>query len=838
MRDVPHPAQLSRSRWAFGLELPWLPDVLAVSQQGTVTGQPFTESYGRQIAFLRSIAAAAPFETALQTRYINTADSDGTLRCLILGAAPDAERARELAQLVATTLPFEFASESIDPHHLPSIIRMLDTDRLQPGMFGEVRRSIEPLDPAAASLNVTIDPVVVPWEWSPQALLGALRVLRAQRSLAMLTVHIERRLPSTDMIDFLRTEVAKFDEYRRTAEENPLVVSAVAAYRAWLRELPKACLHLRAVMASEAQLLPGTVDLLGADLSRSWERRGPDSFSGSYAAVMASVPRDIDEGARLIEDLISAPLVDTDLDPCLMELLFSFDPNEASAAFRLPIAPRGGLPGVMTGRGGILGEGRTQRDRRVGGAEISLGASHLGGDFTLTLDDINQHVLVAGLPGFGKTTTVQSMLKSLISHGVPFLVIDPAKGDYDRLRGSLGPRGTDVRIVELHGDDICCNPLVPPVGCSPSEYAGRLLAAFDVAFQLSVTYPAAHLTLGRALYGLYEHMTDTGVAPTLNDLYRAVRLLIARSDYSPITKGELTGALSGRIEFLVAGTLGLALTGDPDSGIDWQRIMTEPTVIQLRRLGGPLERGLMFAVLMAGLVTYRERNPAGPGLGHVTVLEEAHRVLSRDGGEGVRTFTEALAEMRGAGEGFVIVDQAPSLLHPGAMRYTGTKIAHRLVDVDERTQMGGAMTLDQYQVTELARLGRGRAIVYASTSTTPELVEVSVPGEDSAEDSADVDRSLTSRPRSESLWCVDCPCTCLGRHGLAALGVLDEAATADLISARPGFNAVGDRPGAYCLTAHTLGTRFASRPAALRSALAELAIATRRLPGPKTDEAR
>ena len=61
------------------------------------------------------------------------------------------------------------------------------------------------------------------------------------------------------------------------------------------------------------------------------------------------------------------------------------------------------------------------------------------------------------------------------------------------------------------------------------------------------------------------------------------------------------------------------------------------------------------------------------GLQHITVLEEAHNLLRRTSteqsqessnlqGKSVEMLTNAIAEMRTYGEGFIIADQAPGLL--------------------------------------------------------------------------------------------------------------------------------------------------------------------------------
>lgn len=110
-------------------------------------------------------------------------------------------------------------------------------------------------------------------------------------------------------------------------------------------------------------------------------------------------------------------------------------------------------------------------------------------------------------------------------------------------------------------------------------------------------------------------------------------------------------------------------------------------------------------------------------LRHVTVLEEAHNLLrktsvaqSQEGanlqGKSVEMITNAIAEMRTYGEGFIIADQAPGMLDEAVIRNTNTKIILRLPDGDDRELAGKAVALSDSQVQEIAKLPKGVAVVY------------------------------------------------------------------------------------------------------------------------------
>ena len=122
-------------------------------------------------------------------------------------------------------------------------------------------------------------------------------------------------------------------------------------------------------------------------------------------------------------------------------------------------------------------------------------------------------------------------------------------------------------------------------------------------------------------------------------------------------------------------------------------------------------------------------------LKHMTVLEEAHNILKRTSteqsteganllGKSVEMLSNAIAEMRTYGEGFIIVDQAPGLLDMSTIRNTNTKIIMRLPDLTDRQLVGKAANLNDDQIVELAKLPCGVAAVYQNEWVQPVLCKV------------------------------------------------------------------------------------------------------------------
>jgi hypothetical protein len=804
--------EVSRGRWMWAYEIPWLPDLLA-GPALTLTDRPIDEAFGRQIAFLRAMAAGAPPGAALQLRF--TADPGAErISCHLVGAGETRDDAALLSQVLTTSLPPELPLEAVPGDSLRTVLRAVDPNTLADSHVVEIRRGIDRLDP---SLEIAEggEPVIFPWTWSRQAMLASLGLLRQQPLRTALVVHLESETLAPDVAAFLQDEVRRLYADVRDGADQPMTLAVVRAYHRWLRLLPKGCLSLRLLVASAGPLVPGLPESLTTDLTRSFEHGG-DPAAGAADIVAPTTPAELDACAQILDDL-RAPRWRAPRDRELARLLHTFDPLEANVAFRFPSAPRGGLPGIASQRVGALPQGVDAR--LSGGRTVEIGTMPTGARYALSERDLNQHVLVAGLPGFGKSSTVQLLLgRCWRELGLPFLVIDPAKGDYGPLFAALAAEGVDVGVHRLTPAAPAFNPLAVPPGVDAWTYAGRLVAAFDATLGLSRVNPLALIYLQRAVRRVYDDARDSGRQPTMTDLYRTTGDVLRHSSFSPQARGDMEGVLLGRIEVLATASTGRALAGGPDDGVPWDLLLARPTLVELGAFAGPTERALLFAVLIAGLVSYREAHPFTQRLGHLTVLEEAHRVLRPGGGDdvGVEVFVDAIAELRGAGEGFCIVDQAPSQLHPAVLKLTGTKLAHRLTEQEERAAVAATMVLDTAQADDLARLAPQRLVAYAATATAATLVDVD--GLEHVAGTPPVERrpALAEAPLDVRIPCFGCPVMCEGSAGARHMPELVERVRDRPLHAgellEEAHALTGSLAQSYCLAAHAATALVGRRP--------------------------
>lgn len=154
-------------------------------------------------------------------------------------------------------------------------------------------------------------------------------------------------------------------------------------------------------------------------------------------------------------------------------------------------------------------------------------------------------------------------------------------------------------------------------------------------------------------------------------------------------------------------------------------------------MGSQETKSLIMGILIMRLSEYRMigANTPNSALKHLTVLEEAHNILKRvsteqsqEGsnmaGKSVEMITNAIAEMRTYGEGFVIVDQSPTSVDKAAIKNTNTKIVMRLPDEDDRKVSGKAAGMNDKQIDEIAKLPTGVAVVYQNDWVSPVLCKI------------------------------------------------------------------------------------------------------------------
>lgn len=393
--------------------------------------------------------------------------------------------------------------------------------------------------------------------------------------------------------------------------------------------------------------------------------------------------------------------------------------------------------------------------------------------YDIDVNSLVRHALVAGSTGSGKSTTCKRILSEILypsgglERNIPILIVEPAKDDYVRwaleMNEVLPPEKQfkiympGVKEFEGHPiEQLRINPFEPAYAkgamvdilqhsetfstllnaCLPSEEVVPILIE-ETVMKTIEDWCAYN---GRAF--------DEGLMPPLKN-YPTMDILSGKADevmrnkhYEERVKANFKEILETRFKYLRRGMRGKIL--DVDNSTDYETLFNSNVVINISRLSGSKDKALVMSLLLQALYeyctscyandsVYREKAQANELL-HLTLIEEAHNVLlkprdNQSSGSPERAaadlFGNMLSEVRGYGQGFIIVDQVPTRLIDDATKNTNYKIVHRLIAPDDQEVMASCMAFREDQKYIIPALEKGNAIICGDEDDAAAWVKVS-----------------------------------------------------------------------------------------------------------------
>ena len=344
----------------------------------------------------------------------------------------------------------------------------------------------------------------------------------------------------------------------------------------------------------------------------------------------------------------------------------------------------------------------------------------------LDMDSLCAHTFITGSTGTGKSNFIYNLLEQIYEEDKHFLVIEPAKGEYNNVLGGfddVSVYGTNPMYTEL----LHINPFSFPKHINVLEHIDRLVEIFNACWPMYAAMPAV---LKDAIERVYK---DKGWIfsnpayysddfPTFADLIKVLPEIMSESLYSADTKSDYSGALITRVKSLTNGINGEIFCSTKE--ISNEALFDKNVIVDISRVGSVETKSLIMGILIMKLQEYRmQPDKMNENLQHITVLEEAHNLLRRTPfvqaqdssnlqGKSVEMLTNAIAEMRTYGEGFIIADQAPDMLDEAVIRNTNTKIIFRLPDEHDCELVGKSIALNDVQIKELAKLPAFVAVIH------------------------------------------------------------------------------------------------------------------------------
>jgi hypothetical protein len=257
--------------------------------------------------------------------------------------------------------------------------------------------------------------------------------------------------------------------------------------------------------------------------------------------------------------------------------------------------------------------------------------------------------------------------------------------------------------------------------------------------------------------------------------------VVTEIGYSQRVTDDVLGFIRVRIASLRAGTTGRFLEGGHP--VDFGRLLTRNVVLEIEDVGDDGDKAFLMGAVLIRLAEHLRltRGSGPPDLRHLTVIEEAHRLLRRaepgaghgPGAHAVEMFAGLLAEVRAYGEGLIVAEQIPGKLIGDVVKNTAVKVVHRLPAADDRDAVGATMNVTPALSRYLVTLPPGQAAAFADGMDYPVLVQIADSTErEFATASLASDCAAVVTPRSASCG-PDCgarPCTLREmRHAQRAL---------------------------------------------------------------------
>lgn len=653
--------------------------------------------------------------------------------------------------------PFNYPLEPVtDEAEFRGYYEPIPFDELQPAGLLEIRkyedmpiRSTAPLGRVERKGDYIAHPFVPNTDFNPMNRFFAALATQPQKT------YVGISLRPTHMFDQEIFNVSfAIGQFKKTATEDDDVTEEYIrtrsqigfyVYQQLMREREQLVM-VRVHVVGETDTPRGLAEALGSEMMGNAENKYPTQWAAAQPADDQELAIAVNNLRYLEHDFWGYTIA----SPPLQRLRYLASAQEAYGAFRLPVPPESGyMPGVLVKQEPFVAPADELELRRQAQAnlddplkssqsekyekKIELGVVYHRGNptqqrFRVNVRDLTRHTLIAGSTGSGKSTTIRHLLAQLwLQHRIPFLVLYPLdKPDYRELRGFSG-LAEDMLIFTL-GDESTSpfrfNPFEVPEGLLLKTHLSRLMRVFAAAFTLQDPLPMVYREALRRVYRKkgWDTVLERGASgrdyPIMSDFYETIREITDSLNYGREVQDNVRQASVIRIGDLLENA---GYVVNVQRSMSLPTILNRPTIMEIGRVGSMQDTALLMGFLLMRFAEEVERNPRPSDLPHITVVEEAHRLMAEvhpsltiagdSRGAAGEDFSNILAEVRGYGEGVIIAEQIPTLLVKGAIGNTYLKLMHWLEDAPSFDLFSNIMNLDTAQREYVRTLNPGFAIV-------------------------------------------------------------------------------------------------------------------------------
>lgn len=326
------------------------------------------------------------------------------------------------------------------------------------------------------------------------------------------------------------------------------------------------------------------------------------------------------------------------------------------------------------------------------------------------------HMFILGIPGQGKSVTIERILTELAKSKTPSLILD-FHGTFANPNNPVNVR-TGATLIDA-SDGLPFSPFSLDRTTKPlhvNQHSAEIADVIDHVFGLGPIQRDTVYTTLKDLYVRrgYGSWTDGDPIPepvTISDIQRA----LARQEQNSNARN------------VIARTRSLFDFDLFSQGYEHDRFddfLRNGVVIGLNNLGGDDLALSLSAFLLRRLYFSITKWPVADRLKLVIVLDEAHR-LAKD-----ITLPKIMKEARKFGVAVVVASQGLTDFHPNVVGNAGTKISFRINHPDSRKVAGFFQSgPDDNLVEVLERLSPGKAIIQTSEMPRAARVDMFLPGD-------------------------------------------------------------------------------------------------------------
>ena len=321
--------------------------------------------------------------------------------------------------------------------------------------------------------------------------------------------------------------------------------------------------------------------------------------------------------------------------------------------------------------------------------------------FTYPIDWLNQHSVITGGSGTGKTNLLYGIILQCMNKGIPVIIFDKDKTDYRHLRRL----NEDLMIFNANEVPLI-NPLAPPSGVNPKHWLSIFIQVFAKTHDLLGASEAFLIEAVSKLYEEFGVFSGNDTCPTMIDLYEKIKSYSFRGNSR---KSGYQDSIMNRLEAYVSLNPEL-FEYSKCVPIEW--LLRHSFVYEVKGLVDRMAR-FMMTILLYSIFIYRIANgQRGNVLKSLVVIDECKWLAPYGFNENIghSALSSILSMGREVGLGLILADQTAKL-EDSVYVNSMLRICMRLQNGEDIMKTARTMSLSKEQADYIARLDRGECII-------------------------------------------------------------------------------------------------------------------------------